>query len=53
MFPFLNSNKNPFQNIPSYLDKLQSTSFTVEELLDGDDIFQFVKNGSEDPIKAL
>ena len=53
MFPFLNSNKSPFQNIPSYLDRLQNSNFTVEELLDEDDIFQFVKNGSDDPIKAL
>ena len=53
MFPFLNSYISTFQNIPFYLDRLQSSNFTVEELLDEDDIFQFVKNGSDDPIKAL
>ena len=53
MFPFLNSNRNPFQNIPSYIEKLQSNHFSVEDLLDGDDILQFVNNGADDAIKTL
>ena len=51
MFPFLNSNRNLFQNIPSYIEKLQSNHFSVEDLLDGDDILQFVKNGADDASK--
>lgn len=48
MFPVLSSYRN---NIAQLAERLQSSDFTVEDLLDEDDVFQFVKNGSDDSVK--